>query len=180
MKHVEFKTINKQRTFGIFFSIFVSIYFCIYTIRYFVEAIETNYTDYIFSLSNLTFVSVLVIIIFFLKLSVTKHIEYDNNKIRLSKHSFFSDKHITVNYQDIKKITNKLGIVSIRTKNKILIFDFFFYEKKDIKKLLEFLGSKTSSSIINPKANTKELLLGIFFLTLLFGLYAFIYLVIKK
>lgn len=178
MKPVKFERIKKQKILIKFISIFIVLYISIITIKYYLTDTENSYFDYMFSIDNFTLISFLVFISFILNLLISKRVEYDNEKVCLYSNSILFNKKVCIKHGEIVKITNRLGIISIRTIKNIIVLDNFMYDKQDLKNIMTLLEMKTSKAIINPKMESRELYAIIFFILLLMGLYLSISIVI--
>ncbi|WP_428738447.1 hypothetical protein [Sulfurimonas sp.] len=95
------------------------------------------------------------------------------------KSTFFSEKTICINLDEVHTITYRLGMLSVRNDEKVILLDNFTFASKDIKDLLLFL-QQTTQAKFNPKMNKSEKLGSIFFLGILVLFYAVLYRVFFK
>lgn len=166
MESVRFDRISRFKIFKRLVSLFALIYFVVVTFKYLLSE-ESGYVDYLFTLEHLNITTFIVLAAMIIELAKTRYIVYDGEKICLYSRLVLRYE-VCIKYEEIKVITDMLGMVSIRTTDKIIRLDNFFYRAKDIKNIFMFLQQKRSAELINPKMKPNERILMIIFLIILF------------
>ena len=95
-----------------------------------------------------------------------RRVQCDQKEICFYK-SFLFEKSVCIAYSDITMITERMGVVSIRSNKDIILLDALLFEQKDKQALIAFIVNQVPDVRINPAMEKGDKAAAIFGLAVL-------------